>query len=175
MKKVFKLRRKESASKNSTAWIEIDNAFREINERATALSPEEIKAQGVKFRVPDFQRDVSIDNQGDVSIDNESEVFIDQMGISFTISSKSFVGILLTFFLISSWRSMSWLSSELCFKTLPEEYQAHYLDRRNKMIEAGQSRHAIHFKLLCFWFVAAIWTPIVSKMQQLIPPIRISN
>jgi hypothetical protein len=58
---------------------------------------------------------------------------------------------------------------------LPEEYQAHLLDQCSEMIEAGEPAHVIRFKLLWYWFVAAVWTPSVSKLQNLIPPNRISS
>jgi len=58
---------------------------------------------------------------------------------------------------------------------LSEEYRAHLFDQRNAMREAGEADHVIRCKLLWFWFLAAIWTPTVSKLQSLIPPIRISS
>jgi len=59
--------------------------------------------------------------------------------------------------------------------SLPEEYRAHCLDQRNAMREAGETDHVIRCKLLWFWFMAVIWTPIVSRLQNLIPPNRISS
>jgi len=59
--------------------------------------------------------------------------------------------------------------------SLPEEYRAYSLDQRNAMREAGETDHVIRCKLLWFWFLAAIWTPIVSRLQNLIPPNRISS
>jgi len=56
---------------------------------------------------------------------------------------------------------------------LSEEYRAHFLDQRNAMLEAGEAEHIIRCKLLWFWLVAVVWTPIISKLQRLIPPIRI--
>lgn len=58
---------------------------------------------------------------------------------------------------------------------LPDEYRAHFLDQRSEMVEAGEPAHVIRFKLLRYWFLAAVWTPIVSKLQNLIPPNRISS
>jgi hypothetical protein len=60
-------------------------------------------------------------------------------------------------------------------KGLSEEYRAHLLDQRSEMVEAGEPDYVIRRKLLWYWFVAAVWTPIVSKLQSLIPPNRISS
>lgn len=59
--------------------------------------------------------------------------------------------------------------------SLSEEYRAHFLDQRNAMLEAGEADHVIRRKLFQYWFMAVIWTPIVSKLQSLIPPAHISS
>ena len=59
--------------------------------------------------------------------------------------------------------------------SLPEEYRAHFLDQRSAMLEAGEAAHVIYYKLLWYWFLATVWTPIVSRLQSLIPPNRISS
>ncbi len=63
---------------------------------------------------------------------------------------------------------------KLGFTTLPEEYQAHYLDQHSAMVKAGEPFHVIRCKLLCYWLNAVVWTPLISKIQGLIPPNRIS-
>ena len=59
--------------------------------------------------------------------------------------------------------------------SLPEEYRAYSLDQRNAMREARETDHVIRCKLLWYWFIAAVWTPTVSRLQNLIPPNRISS
>jgi hypothetical protein len=66
-------------------------------------------------------------------------------------------------------------TTNLWFIGLSEEYQAHLVDKRNKLIEAGKSRHSIRCELICYWFIAAVWTPIFSQLQKLIPPGRRSK
>jgi len=69
----------------------------------------------------------------------------------------------------------STFNSPWFINSLPEEYRAHRFDKRKAMLEAGEAEHIIQRELFQHWFMAVIWTPIVSKLQRLIPPNRISS
>jgi hypothetical protein len=59
----------------------------------------------------------------------------------------------------------------LWFIGLSEEYQAHFVDLRNAMIEAGTPCHIIRRKLIWYWFIAVVWTPIFSQLLKVWTPI----
>lgn len=58
---------------------------------------------------------------------------------------------------------------------LPEEYRAHLFDLHHEMIKSCEPVHIIQRALLWFWIEAVVWTPIVSRIQRLIPSKRISS